>query len=154
MWYPLKIMNRLKIRNASSGRADCSNDLLLPLTFFLPCRSCIYYHDWKMSLGYIFLRNAELPNLPAHQFTDLSIQNWDDLLSDWPKSISSWILLCWDLTMRQILSLAPERASFYVCWSRVMVTSSCPLPATARRDSRIILPPTSLEDLWDENAFP
>lgn len=40
------------------------------------------------------------------------------------------------------------------CWSRVMVTSSCPSPARARKNSCTILPPASLEDLWDENAFP
>lgn len=40
-----------------------------------------------MSLGYIFLGSADLPNLPARQFADLSIQDWDDLLSDWPKRL-------------------------------------------------------------------
>lgn len=35
-----------------------------------------------------------------------------------------------------------------------MVTSGCLSPATAKRDSHIILPPTSLEYLCDENAFP
>lgn len=105
-----------------------------------------------MSLGYIFLCNADLPNLPA-QFADLSIQDWDVLFSGWPKSISSWTLLCWDVTMRQCHQLQ-RWAGFYMCWSRLMVTSSCPSPATSRRDSHIILPPTSLEVLWNNDAVP